>query len=72
VEAKTAKTHAHRLARLDAHFGTTTLGRIRPRDVAAYIRDALAERSELYPPKPISADLSASEPATQAEQTRPN
>ena len=42
---KTAKTHAHRLAHLDDYFGKTTLATVRPRDVAAYINDALNERS---------------------------
>jgi integrase len=42
---KTVKTHGHRLAHLDDYFDKTCLGSIRPRDVAAYIKHALTERS---------------------------
>jgi integrase len=42
---KTVRTHEHRLAHLDDHFGKTRLDSIRPRDVAAYIKTAIGERA---------------------------
>jgi integrase len=42
---KTVKTHGQRLAHLNDGFGKTRLDAIRPRDVAAYIKDALDERA---------------------------
>ena len=42
---KTAQTHGHRLAHLVGHFGKEPLGSIRPSHVAAYIQEALGDRS---------------------------
>jgi integrase len=42
---KTASTHGHRLAHLVDYFGTAQVGSIRPSHVAAYIQEALGDRS---------------------------
>ena len=50
---KTALTHQHRLTHLIDYFGPARLGAIRPGDVAAYIQEALGDRS----PRSVIAEV---------------
>jgi integrase len=52
-KASTERQHGYRLAHLDGYFGRTRLDSIRPREVAAYVKQALAAGS----PRTVIAEV---------------